>query len=117
MSYTADEQCQILFGATASHCQNMQVSEALGNESELHRCIRNAATSKASSCILQTDPLSLNSVILPFKHPGMSYTADEQCQILFGATASHCQNMQRVRVIGAETQMESGAAQRGDGEA
>ncbi|CAB1319053.1 unnamed protein product [Coregonus sp. 'balchen'] len=50
--------------------------------------------SKASSCLLQTDPLSLNSVILPFKHPGMTYTADEQCQILFGATASHCQNMQ-----------------------
>ncbi|XP_055731523.1 A disintegrin and metalloproteinase with thrombospondin motifs 19-like [Salvelinus fontinalis] len=56
--------------------------------------------SKASSCLLQTDPLSLNSVILPFKHPGMTYTADEQCQILFGATASHCQNMQYVMCSG-----------------
>uniref|UniRef100_A0A4W5JT92 ADAMTS cysteine-rich domain-containing protein n=1 Tax=Hucho hucho TaxID=62062 RepID=A0A4W5JT92_9TELE len=56
--------------------------------------------SKASSCLLQTDPLSLNSVILPFKHPGMTYTVDEQCQILFGTTASHCQNMQVREALG-----------------
>ncbi|XP_015221568.1 A disintegrin and metalloproteinase with thrombospondin motifs 19 [Lepisosteus oculatus] len=52
--------------------------------------------SKASSCLLQTDPLSLNSVILPSKLPGMTYTADEQCQILFGPKTSYCQKMQHV---------------------
>ncbi|XP_034146118.1 A disintegrin and metalloproteinase with thrombospondin motifs 19 isoform X3 [Esox lucius] len=56
--------------------------------------------SKASSCLLQTDPLSLNSVILPVRLPGMTYTADEQCQILFGAAASHCQSMQYVMCSG-----------------
>ncbi|MBN3310732.1 ATS19 metalloproteinase, partial [Amia calva] len=52
--------------------------------------------SKASSCLLQTDPMSLNSVILPSKLPGMTYTADEQCQILFGPKASFCHKMQHV---------------------
>ncbi|KAL4617663.1 A disintegrin and metalloproteinase with thrombospondin motifs 19 [Arapaima gigas] len=56
--------------------------------------------SKASSCLLQTDPLSLNSVILPSKLPGLVYTADEQCQILFGPTASHCLNTQRTMCSG-----------------
>ncbi|KAL2100231.1 hypothetical protein ACEWY4_004625 [Coilia grayii] len=56
--------------------------------------------SKASSCLLQTDPLSLNSVILPSKLPGMTYTADEQCQILFGPSASHCDKMQYVMCSG-----------------
>ncbi|KAJ8392733.1 hypothetical protein AAFF_G00072170 [Aldrovandia affinis] len=56
--------------------------------------------SKSSSCLLQTDPLSLNSVILPSKLPGLSYTADDQCQILFGPTASHCHNMQYVMCSG-----------------
>uniref|UniRef100_A0A8C9RFK7 ADAM metallopeptidase with thrombospondin type 1 motif 19 n=1 Tax=Scleropages formosus TaxID=113540 RepID=A0A8C9RFK7_SCLFO len=56
--------------------------------------------SKSSSCLLQTDPLSLNSVILPSKLPGMSYTADEQCQILFGPTASHCKSMQHAMCSG-----------------
>lgn len=52
------------------------------------------ARSKASNCLLQTNPQSLNSVIIPSKLPGMTYTADEQCQILFGPTASFCQEMQ-----------------------
>ncbi|XP_062340399.1 A disintegrin and metalloproteinase with thrombospondin motifs 19-like [Osmerus eperlanus] len=56
--------------------------------------------SKSSSCLLQTDPLSLNSAILPSKLPGMTYTADEQCQILFGPSASHCKNMQYVMCSG-----------------
>ncbi|KAG7476499.1 hypothetical protein MATL_G00083530 [Megalops atlanticus] len=56
--------------------------------------------SKSSSCLLQTDPLSLNSVILPSKLPGLTYTADEQCQILFGPTASLCQNMQNIMCSG-----------------
>lgn len=32
--------------------------------------------------------------MVPSKLPGMSYTADEQCQILFGPLASFCQEMQ-----------------------
>ncbi|KAJ8338718.1 hypothetical protein SKAU_G00355040, partial [Synaphobranchus kaupii] len=56
--------------------------------------------SKSSSCLLQTDPLSLNSVILLSKLPGLSYTADDQCQILFGPTASHCHSMQYVMCSG-----------------
>ncbi|XP_062410855.1 A disintegrin and metalloproteinase with thrombospondin motifs 19-like [Sardina pilchardus] len=56
--------------------------------------------SKASSCLLQTDPLSLNSVILPSKLPGAAYTADEQCQILFGPSAAHCEKMQYVMCSG-----------------
>ncbi|GAB5566667.1 A disintegrin and metalloproteinase with thrombospondin motifs 19 isoform X3 [Prionailurus iriomotensis] len=50
--------------------------------------------SKASSCLLQTNPQSVNSVMVPSKLPGMTYTADEQCQILFGPLASFCQEMQ-----------------------
>ncbi|XP_028830686.1 A disintegrin and metalloproteinase with thrombospondin motifs 19-like, partial [Denticeps clupeoides] len=56
--------------------------------------------SKASSCLSQTDPFSLNSVIQPSKLPGISYTADEQCQILFGPTASHCKKMHNVMCAG-----------------
>ncbi|KAH0628176.1 hypothetical protein JD844_009008 [Phrynosoma platyrhinos] len=55
--------------------------------------------SKASNCLLQTNPQSLNSVIIPSKLPGMTYTADEQCQILFGPTASFCQEMQLIKNI------------------
>ncbi|XP_030623712.1 A disintegrin and metalloproteinase with thrombospondin motifs 19-like [Chanos chanos] len=56
--------------------------------------------SKASSCLLQTDPMNLNSVVQPSKLPGMTYTADEQCQILFGPSASHCQKMQYLMCSG-----------------
>ncbi|MBN3294287.1 ATS19 metalloproteinase, partial [Polypterus senegalus] len=56
--------------------------------------------SKASSCLLQTNPQSLNSVILQSKLPGMTYTADEQCQILFGQKAFFCQEMQHMLCAG-----------------
>ncbi|KAG5834135.1 hypothetical protein ANANG_G00258200 [Anguilla anguilla] len=56
--------------------------------------------SKSSSCLLQTDPLSQNSVFLLSKLPGLSYTADDQCQILFGPTASLCHSMQYVMCSG-----------------
>ncbi|XP_063820326.1 A disintegrin and metalloproteinase with thrombospondin motifs 19 [Pseudophryne corroboree] len=56
--------------------------------------------SKASNCLLQTHPQSISSVIIPSKLPGMTYTADEQCQILFGPTASFCQEMQHVICTG-----------------
>ena len=48
--------------------------------------------------MLQTNPHSVNSVMVPSKLPEMTYTADEQCQILFGPLASFCQEMQ-VRVL------------------
>ncbi|KAM6985144.1 A disintegrin and metalloproteinase with thrombospondin motifs 19-like [Aplochiton taeniatus] len=56
--------------------------------------------SKASSCLLQTDPLSVNSAILPSRLPGLTYTPDEQCQILFGPSASLCKSMQYVMCSG-----------------
>lgn len=66
--------------------QTLQACSAYGS---LH-----IARSKASNCLLQTNPQSLNSVIIPSKLPGVTYNADEQCQILFGPTASFCQEMQ-----------------------
>ncbi|ELK03127.1 A disintegrin and metalloproteinase with thrombospondin motif 19 [Pteropus alecto] len=56
--------------------------------------------SKASNCLLQTNPQSVNSVMVPSKLPGMTYTAHEQCQILFGPLASFCQEMQHVICTG-----------------
>lgn len=50
--------------------------------------------SKASSCLLHTDPRSRYLVRLPAKLPGMHYSADEQCQILFGTNATFCTNME-----------------------
>ncbi|KAF7250589.1 A disintegrin and metalloproteinase with thrombospondin motifs 19 [Varanus komodoensis] len=71
--------------------QNLgDVSWSRCSREDLERFLR----SKASNCLLQTSPQSLNSVIIPSKLPGMTYTADEQCQILFGPTASFCQEMQ-----------------------
>ena len=52
------------------------------------------ARSKASNCLLQTNPQSVSSIMVPSKLPGMVYTANEQCQILFGPLASFCQEMQ-----------------------
>ncbi|XP_044146937.1 A disintegrin and metalloproteinase with thrombospondin motifs 19 [Bufo gargarizans] len=62
--------------------------------------------SKASNCLLQTNPQSISSVIIPSKLPGMTYTADEQCQILFGPTASFCQEMQHVICTGLWCKLE-----------
>uniref|UniRef100_A0A8D2J8P4 ADAM metallopeptidase with thrombospondin type 1 motif 19 n=3 Tax=Varanus komodoensis TaxID=61221 RepID=A0A8D2J8P4_VARKO len=77
--------------------QNLgDVSWSRCSREDLERFLR----SKASNCLLQTSPQSLNSVIIPSKLPGMTYTADEQCQILFGPTASFCQEMQHVICTG-----------------
>ncbi|KAL0963194.1 hypothetical protein UPYG_G00350970, partial [Umbra pygmaea] len=77
--------------------QNLgDISWSLCSRDDVEKFLR----SKASNCLLQTDPLSLNSVVLPVQLPGMTYTADEQCQILFGAGASHCQSMQYVMCSG-----------------
>ena len=50
--------------------------------------------SKASACLLHTDPRSRYLVRLPAKLPGMHYSADEQCQILFGTNATFCTDME-----------------------
>ncbi|XP_066471108.1 A disintegrin and metalloproteinase with thrombospondin motifs 19 isoform X2 [Tiliqua scincoides] len=77
--------------------QNLgDVSWSRCSREDLERFLR----SKASNCLLQTNPQSINSVIIPSKLPGMTYTADEQCQILFGPTASFCQEMQHVICTG-----------------
>ncbi|EPY77050.1 hypothetical protein CB1_001327005 [Camelus ferus] len=41
-----------------------------------------------------TDPRSHHAVRLPHKLPGMHYSANEQCQILFGTNATFCRNME-----------------------
>ncbi|KYO20625.1 A disintegrin and metalloproteinase with thrombospondin motifs 17 isoform A [Alligator mississippiensis] len=77
--------------------QNLgDVSWSRCSREDLERFLR----SKASNCLLQTNPQSLNSVIIPSKLPGITYTADEQCQILFGPAASFCQEMQHVICTG-----------------
>ncbi|XP_069083393.1 A disintegrin and metalloproteinase with thrombospondin motifs 19 isoform X1 [Pleurodeles waltl] len=71
--------------------QNLgDVSWSRCSRDDLERFLR----SKASSCLLQTNPQSLSSIIIPSKLAEMTYTADEQCQILFGPTSSFCQEMQ-----------------------
>uniref|UniRef100_A0A667FIY7 ADAM metallopeptidase with thrombospondin type 1 motif 19 n=1 Tax=Lynx canadensis TaxID=61383 RepID=A0A667FIY7_LYNCA len=77
--------------------QNLgDVSWSRCSKEDLERFLR----SKASSCLLQTNPQSVNSVMVPSKLPGMTYTADEQCQILFGPLASFCQEMQHLICTG-----------------
>uniref|UniRef100_A0A674EID8 ADAM metallopeptidase with thrombospondin type 1 motif 17 n=1 Tax=Salmo trutta TaxID=8032 RepID=A0A674EID8_SALTR len=56
--------------------------------------------SKASSCLLHTDPRSRYQVRLPPKLPGMHYSADEQCQILFGTNATFCNDMEHLMCAG-----------------
>lgn len=50
--------------------------------------------SKVSTCLLITDPRSQHALRLPHKLPGMHYSANEQCQILFGTNATFCRNME-----------------------
>uniref|UniRef100_A0A8C5PPJ1 ADAM metallopeptidase with thrombospondin type 1 motif 19 n=1 Tax=Leptobrachium leishanense TaxID=445787 RepID=A0A8C5PPJ1_9ANUR len=84
--------------------QNLgDVSWSRCSREDLQRFLR----SKASNCLLQTNPQSLSSVIIPSKLPGMTYTADEQCQILFGPRASFCQEMQHVICVGLWCKLES----------
>ncbi|XP_041074683.1 A disintegrin and metalloproteinase with thrombospondin motifs 17 isoform X2 [Polyodon spathula] len=56
--------------------------------------------SKVSACLLETDPRSHHVVRLPSKLPGMHYSADEQCQILFGTNATFCNNMEHLMCAG-----------------
>ncbi|KAF3687027.1 A disintegrin and metalloproteinase with thrombospondin motifs 17 [Channa argus] len=57
--------------------------------------LENFLRSKASACLLHTDHRSRYQVRLPPKLPGMHYSVDEQCQILFGTNATFCNDMER----------------------
>ncbi|XP_049638627.1 A disintegrin and metalloproteinase with thrombospondin motifs 17 [Suncus etruscus] len=55
--------------------------------------------SKTSSCLQVTR--SASPVLrLPHKLPGLHYSADGQCQILFGTNASFCRNMEHLMCAG-----------------
>ncbi|XP_028632523.1 A disintegrin and metalloproteinase with thrombospondin motifs 17 [Grammomys surdaster] len=56
--------------------------------------LENFLKSKVSTCLLITDPRSQHALRLPHKLPGMHYSANEQCQILFGTNATFCKNME-----------------------
>ncbi|XP_036442699.1 A disintegrin and metalloproteinase with thrombospondin motifs 17 isoform X1 [Colossoma macropomum] len=62
--------------------------------------LENFLRSKASACLLHTDPRSRYLVRLPAKLPGMHYSADEQCQILFGTNATFCTDMEHLMCAG-----------------
>uniref|UniRef100_A0A452VM59 ADAM metallopeptidase with thrombospondin type 1 motif 17 n=1 Tax=Ursus maritimus TaxID=29073 RepID=A0A452VM59_URSMA len=62
--------------------------------------LENFLKSKVSTCLLVTDPRSQHAVRLPHKLPGMHYSADEQCQILFGTNATFCRNMEHLMCAG-----------------
>ncbi|XP_057265727.1 A disintegrin and metalloproteinase with thrombospondin motifs 17 isoform X1 [Pezoporus wallicus] len=62
--------------------------------------LENFLKSKVSTCLLVTDPRSRYAVRLPHKLPGMHYSADEQCQILFGTNATFCKNMEHLMCAG-----------------
>ncbi|XP_054523190.1 A disintegrin and metalloproteinase with thrombospondin motifs 17 isoform X3 [Pan troglodytes] len=62
--------------------------------------LENFLKSKVSTCLLVTDPRSQHTVRLPHKLPGMHYSANEQCQILFGTNATFCRNMEHLMCAG-----------------
>uniref|UniRef100_A0A3Q3G6A6 ADAM metallopeptidase with thrombospondin type 1 motif, 17 n=1 Tax=Labrus bergylta TaxID=56723 RepID=A0A3Q3G6A6_9LABR len=62
--------------------------------------LENFLRTKASVCLLHTDPRTRYQVRLPPKLPGMHYSVDEQCQILFGTNATFCNNMEHLMCAG-----------------
>uniref|UniRef100_A0A2K6DRM8 ADAM metallopeptidase with thrombospondin type 1 motif 17 n=1 Tax=Macaca nemestrina TaxID=9545 RepID=A0A2K6DRM8_MACNE len=62
--------------------------------------LENFLKSKVSTCLQVTDPRSQHTVRLPHKLPGMHYSANEQCQILFGTNATFCRNMEHLMCAG-----------------
>uniref|UniRef100_A0A3Q0T196 ADAM metallopeptidase with thrombospondin type 1 motif 17 n=1 Tax=Amphilophus citrinellus TaxID=61819 RepID=A0A3Q0T196_AMPCI len=56
--------------------------------------------SKTSACLLHTDLRRRYQVRLPPKLPGMHYSVDEQCQILFGTNATFCNEMEHLMCAG-----------------
>ncbi|XP_067827742.1 A disintegrin and metalloproteinase with thrombospondin motifs 17 [Heptranchias perlo] len=65
-----------------------------------HDDLENFLRSKVSACLLETDPRSHYAMRLPPKLPGMHYSADEQCQILFGTNATFCKDMEHLMCAG-----------------
>ncbi|XP_042270160.1 A disintegrin and metalloproteinase with thrombospondin motifs 17 isoform X1 [Thunnus maccoyii] len=70
----------------------------------------NFLRSKASACLLHTDPRRRYQVRLPPKLPGMHYSVDEQCQILFGTNATFCNDMEHLMCAGLWCLVEGDAA-------
>ncbi|KAG2470370.1 ATS17 metalloproteinase, partial [Polypterus senegalus] len=62
--------------------------------------LENFLRSKASGCLLETDPRGRHVLKLPPKLPGMHYSADEQCKILFGTNATFCNDMEHLMCSG-----------------
>ncbi|XP_075867665.1 A disintegrin and metalloproteinase with thrombospondin motifs 17 isoform X4 [Nelusetta ayraudi] len=62
--------------------------------------LENFLRSKSSACLLHTDPRSRYQIRLPPKLPGMHYSVDEQCQILFGTNATFCNEMEHLMCAG-----------------
>nr|XP_040016674.1 A disintegrin and metalloproteinase with thrombospondin motifs 17 isoform X3 [Gasterosteus aculeatus aculeatus] len=72
--------------------------------------LENFLRSKASACLQQTDSRSRYQIRLPPKLPGMHYSVDQQCQILFGTNASFCSNMEHLMCAGLWCLVEGDAA-------
>ncbi|KAJ0001900.1 hypothetical protein NQD34_001696 [Periophthalmus magnuspinnatus] len=72
--------------------------------------LENFLRSKASACLLHTDPRSRYQVRLSPKLPGMHYSVDEQCQILFGTNATFCTDMEHLMCAGLWCMVEGDSA-------
>ncbi|KAK5612875.1 A disintegrin and metalloproteinase with thrombospondin motifs 17 [Crenichthys baileyi] len=62
--------------------------------------LQNFLRSGASICLRYTDPRSRPWMRLSSKLPGMHYSVDEQCQILFGTNATFCTEMAHLMCAG-----------------
>ncbi|XP_012717092.2 A disintegrin and metalloproteinase with thrombospondin motifs 17 isoform X1 [Fundulus heteroclitus] len=62
--------------------------------------LQNFLRSGASICLRYTDPRRRYWIRLPPKLPGMHYSVDEQCQILFGVNATFCTDMEHLMCAG-----------------
>ncbi|XP_061077888.1 A disintegrin and metalloproteinase with thrombospondin motifs 17-like isoform X2 [Conger conger] len=62
--------------------------------------LENFLRSEASACLLHTDPRGHTPARSPSKLPGMHYSVDEQCQILFGSNATFCRDMEHLMCAG-----------------
>ncbi|XP_036390580.1 A disintegrin and metalloproteinase with thrombospondin motifs 17-like [Megalops cyprinoides] len=62
--------------------------------------LENFLRSNASACLQHTDPHSHVAPHPSAKLPGMHYSADEQCQILFGTNATFCNEMEHLMCAG-----------------
>ncbi|XP_061591760.1 A disintegrin and metalloproteinase with thrombospondin motifs 17 isoform X1 [Cololabis saira] len=62
--------------------------------------LENFLRSKASFCLFHTDTRSHFQFSLSSKLPGMNYSVNEQCQILFGINATFCKEMEYLMCAG-----------------